>query len=52
MGGPSGAPVIDMSPENAWAIRSKPTLFASGPVRPNAEIDAITSRGFRFASDA
>ena len=33
-GGPPGSPVIDMSPENPCAMRSKPPLSAYGPVRP------------------
>ena len=33
-GGPPGSPVIDISPAKPCAIRSKPPLSASGPLRP------------------
>jgi hypothetical protein len=32
------SPVIDMSPDMPWAMRSKPPRSAHGPVRPKPEI--------------
>ncbi len=44
-GPPASLPVTAMMPPAAWRIRSKPPRAASGPVWPNPEIDAYTSRG-------
>ena len=37
-GRPGPSPVIDMMPDMACAMRSKPPWLARGPVRPKPEI--------------
>lgn len=41
-----------MIPAKACAIQSKPVLCASGPVRPNADTEAMTSFGLISMSES
>ena len=47
VGSPSSVPVALISPPDACADRSAPSRSASGPIGPNAEPVAYTSRGLR-----
>ena len=47
IGGRSGNPVVNCTPENACAMRSSPRSPASGPVCPNGEMRRMARRGLR-----
>ena len=50
VGSPSSVPVALIRPPAACADRSAPSRSASGPIGPNADPVAYTSRGLRAAS--
>ena len=52
IGARSGKPVVNCTPEKAWAMRSSPRSPASGPVWPNGEMRRTARRGFRASSAA
>ena len=47
IGGRSGKPVVNCTPEKACAMRSSPRSPASGPVWPNGEMRRTARRGLR-----
>ena len=50
IGGRSGKPVVNCTPEKACAMRSSPRSPASGPVCPNGEMRRMARRGLRRAA--
>ena len=43
--GAPGSPVMNTLPDSAWPMPSKPSLCASGPLRPNALVATRIARG-------
>ena len=45
LGGPSGSPVMLISPPSPWMTTSKPGSLARGPVWPKPETEVRMARG-------